>query len=326
MARNIWIGIMEDPTLKDVLKEINKAPGGNVPAPRPVKPGPILGGPREYKPGVLDPVSGARTRRDPAIELFRFYATGEEKPTRPIPPKAPDTKTVTVTDMGLTPEEKAYRQKLKESDFKNTKEKRDTKKAVREGTVGGMTRPIGSKPPLDLNIPGIAAKRNEQIFKNRLEAELIRDTIHKLFGVPDSGAYGLTPELNPTRIISREEQQYLDLLARRINDARLEAEASVQENLFARGIEIPFLERWKAMEEADKRSLEGRQAAERTRISRKKTEKSMKNLPEKITEVPGAKGLGGILPTFDFISMLLNANLMYKQALAQLSKQKREIY
>jgi len=288
--------------LQEVLKEMSKAPGGNVAQPRPVTPGPILGGPPvEPKPGVVDPATGVRSRRDPAIELFRFYAYGEEKPSR-IPEPKPNTKKVTVTDMGLSPEEVAKRQKLKEKGFRNTKEKREIQKAVREGTVGGMTREPGSKPPVHLakNLP-IAIEMAAERARRRTDAEVIRAALEKAFGVVGSetpefqGRY--TPELNRTAPISREEQKYLDYLQRRIQDVVLDREAMMKEELAARGQTTPTFKEVKATQEAERRTLEGRQAAERTRLSRQKTEMSFRNLPDvqelqtptAITQLPSEK-------------------------------------
>ena len=267
--------------LQEVLKEMSKAPGGNVAQPRPVTPGPILGGPVEPKPGIVDPATGVRTRRDPAIELFRFYAYGEEKPSR-LPPPAPDVKTVTVTDMGLSPQEKAKRKSLKEKGFVDTKAKRVIRKAVQEGTIGGMTRAPGSKPPVHLakNLP-IAIEVAAERAQRRADAQIIRSALEKAFGAvgadaPEfSGKY--TPELDKTSRVplSRDMQKYLDYLQRRIQDAVLEREAAMKEELARRGQTTPTLDEVRAMQEAERRTLEGRQAAEKTRISRQKTEQSL---------------------------------------------------
>lgn len=321
--------------LQEVLKEMSKAPGGNVASPRPVTPGPILGGPPvEPKPGVVDPATGVRSRRDPAIELFRFYAYGEEKPSR-LPPPAPDVKTVTVSDIGLSATEKAKRKYLKEKGFRDTKEKRETQKGVRQGTVGGMTRPIGSKPPVHLakNLP-IAIEVATERAQRRADAEIIRAALEKAFGARGSeapefqientvrrdyepdfrGKY--TPELNPTEPISREEQKYLDYLQRRIQDAVLEREAVMKEQLAARGQTTPTLDEVRAMQEAERRTLEGRQAAERARLSRQKTEKSMRNFPDF-----GGKTLGAL----GAVGTGLDAFFMYKIMLAQAAAEKKQI-
>jgi len=290
--------------LKEVLKEISKAPGGNVAAPRPVTPGPILGGPVEPKPGLVDPATGVRTRRDPAIELFRFYAYGEEKASR-IPEPKPDTKKVTVTDMGLSPEEKAKRKYLKEKGFRNTKEKREIQKAVREGTVGGMTREPGSKPPVHLakNLP-IAIEMATERARRRVEADIIRDALLK----------AATADY-VDRIPSREEQKYLNLLQRRIQDAILEREAALAEELAKRGMTTPTLEEVRATQEADRRTLEGRQVAERTRISREATSKSMLNPPI----------FGKTLGALGVVGTGLEAFALYKQMLSQASAEKEKL-
>lgn len=252
--------------LQEVLREMSKAPGGNVAQPRPVTPGPILGGPVEPKPGIVDPATGVRTKRDPAIELFRFYAYGEEKPSR-IPAPAPDVKTVEVTEQGLTPREKAERKALKQAGrkVKETAERKAIKQGVREGTIGGMTRAPGSKPPVHLakNLP-IAIEVAAERVRRRAEAEIIRDALLK----------AATADY-VDRIPSREEQKYLDLLRRRIQDAIEAREAAMKEELARRGQTTPTLDEVRAMQEAERRTLEGRQAAERTRISRQKTEQSL---------------------------------------------------
>lgn len=252
--------------LQEVLREMSKAPGGNVAQPRPVTPGPILGGPVEPKPGIVDPATGVRTKRDPAIELFRFYAYGEEKPSR-IPAPAPDVKTVEVTEQGLTPREKAERKALKQAGrkVKETAERKAIKQGVREGTIGGMTRAPGSKPPVHLakNLP-IAIEVAAERVRRRAEAEIIRDALLK----------AATADY-VDRIPSREEQKYLDLLRRRIQDAIEAREAAMKEELARRGQTTPTLDEVRAMQEAERRTLEGRQSAERTRISRQKTEQSL---------------------------------------------------
>jgi hypothetical protein len=302
---------------------MSKAPGGNVALPRPVTPGPILGGPPvEPKPGVVDPATGVRSRRDPAIELFRFYAYGEEKPSR-IPPPPPDTKTVTKTKFYMTSDEQLEAEARKAAGLpvKQTALRRQKNKAIRQGTVGGMTRPIGSKPPVHLakNLP-IAIEVATERAQRRTDAEIIRAALEKAFGAIGSeapefkGKY--TPELNRTAPISREEQKYLDYLQRRIQDAVLEREAAIAEELAARGQTTPTFDEVKATQEAELRTLEGRQAAERARLSRQKTEKSMRNLPDF-----GGKTLGAL----GAVGTGLDAFFMYKIMLAQAAAEKKQI-
>lgn len=314
--------------LKEVLKEMSKAPGGNVPAPRPVTPGPILGGPvEERKPGVVDPATGVRRKSDTALELFRFYAYGDVK-ERNLPSAPPDTKKVTVTEKPMSQKEKIYKQTLKKSGapVQPTQERIETAKGVRGGTVGGMTRPIGSKPSVDLNNSLLAvAKKYEQMAKLREEAEVIRDAVEKAFGAASAESSGkYTPELNPIVPLTREEQKYLDLIQRRIQDAMAERNAALAEAIAQKEIEAGTYtseyERNKAMKKAEKRTLEGRQVAERTSKSRAKTEISLKDLPGKIV----GKGGSG-LASLDLISMILSANLMYEQMLLEQSRLKRQI-
>jgi len=302
--------------IKEVIQEMSKAPGGNVAKPRPVKPGPILGGPKEeYKPGVLDPASGVRTRRDTAIELFRFYAYGDVK-ERELPPSPPDTKKVTVTEKPMSQKEKIYRQTLKKYDklVQPTQELINTAKGVRAGTVGGMTRPIGSKPPISLESNLKAAAEAARIrYERRQEAEAIRDALQK----------AMTADY-VDRIPTRDEQKYIDLLQRRIQDANLERNAALAEAIAQKEIEAGTYtseyERNKAMKKAEKRTLEGRKVAERNRKSRAKTENSLRDLPGKFI----GKGGSG-LASLDLISMILNANLMYEQMLLEQSRMKRQI-
>lgn len=281
--------------LREVLKELSKAPGGNVPRARPIIPGPILGGPKEeYKPGIVDPATGVRRKADTAIELFRFYAFGETK-ERNIPGPPPDTKKVTVTEIPMSPEDKRERKFKKEVGLsvQQTELRRKKNIAIKQGTVGGMTRPIGSKPLIDLTLNMRAAiEKTAQMASRREQAEVIRAALEKAFGAVGSeapeykGKY--TPDAPKGKSISREEQKYLDLLQRRIQDANLEREAALAEALAESGRSVPQFEEWKAMQEAEQRTLEGRQAAERTRISRQETERSLRGIPEKnIIKVEG---------------------------------------
>lgn len=298
--------------IKEAIQEMSKAPGGNVAKPRPVTPGPILGGPKEeYKPGVLDPASGVRTRRDTAIELFRFYAYGDVK-ERELPPSPPDTKKVTVTEKPMSQKEKIYKQTLKKSGklVQPTQERINTAKGVRAGTIGGMTRPVGSKPPISLESNLKAAAEAARIrYERRQEAEAIRDALQK----------AMTADY-VDRIPTRDEQKYIDLLQRRIQDANLERNAALMEALAERGQLTPTLDEVIAMRQAEQRTLEGRQVAERNKKSRAKTEKSLKDLPGKFI----GKGGSG-LASLDLISMILNANLMYEQMLLEQSRMKKQI-
>lgn len=330
MAKNKKLNL----DIKEAIQEMSKAPGGNVARQRPVTPGPILGGPpQERKPGVVDPATGVRTKSDTALELFRFYAYGNVK-ERNLPEPPPDTKQVTVRDIGLQQKEKIYRKTLKKDDkrIQPTQEYVQTKLGWEEGTVGGMTRPIGSKPSVDLNNSLLAvAKKYEQMAKLREEAEVIRDAVEKAFGAVGSEApeFGgkYTPELEPTsKAISREEQKYLDLIQRRIQDAMAERNAALAEAIAQKEIEAGTYtseyERNKTMKQAEQRTLEGRQVGEKTRQSRAKTETSMKNIAEKVFS--GKIGTG--LASLDFLSLVLSAKLMYEQMLLEQVRMQKQIY
>ena len=106
-----------------------------------------------------------------------------------------------------------------------------------------MTRPIGSKPSVDLNNSLLAvAKKYEQMAKLREEAEVIRDAVEKAFGAASAESSGkYTPELGQTNLLSREEQKYLDYLQRRIQDAVEAREAAMKEELARRGQTTHFL-------------------------------------------------------------------------------------
>jgi hypothetical protein len=307
--------------LKEVLSEMSKAPGGNVAQPRPVTPGPILGGPKEFKPGVVDPATGVRTRGDTALELFRFYAYGAEK-TRDIPVKE-DTKTVTVTKGNIPQEEQLELQARKDLGWqvKQREERARTRAGIRGGVIGGMTRAPGSKPPIK-NI--ISTQLELQRAREKEMALTIRDALEKAFGASsaESSEFGskYTPELGFETKLTRDEQKYLDLLQRRIQDAMLDREAALKEALAARGDMTSAFEDYKEQQEADKRTLEGRQVAEVNRKSRAKTEYSLRDLPDKIV---GRGGTG--LASFDFVSLILNANLMYEQMVLEQERAKRQI-
>ena len=256
--------------LKEVLKEMSKAPGGSAAQPRPVTPGPILGGPPvEPKPGVVNPATGVRTYRDPAISLFRFYAYGEEKPSR-LPPSAPDVKTVTTRQprVPIPEDEQKIRQAKKEAgvNVQQRAERKAINAGVRGGVIGGMSRAPGSKPPVtpDVEIArGMAAVRARQAA----DLQIIRDALER---------FALTEMTEtPRSFLSREEQKYLDLLAQRVRDAVMEREAATKEALAARGDMTSAFEDYKAMQEAERRTLEGRKAAESARTSRQKTEQSL---------------------------------------------------
>lgn len=309
--------------LKEVLKQMSQTPANAPGKPRPVIPGPILGGPKEIKKGIVDPATGVRRVQDPAIDLFRFYAYGVEKPSR-IPEPSPDVKTVTVSSLDIDSEEKMIRKARKEAGLpvKRTENRRRINQAVRQGTFGGMTRVPGSKPPVHLakNLP-IALEVAAERARRRAEADVIRDALEKAFGSVSSEASEFrgkyTPEINKNAAtLSRDEQKYLELLQRRIQDLIMDREAAIAEELARRGQTTPTLDEVRAMQEAERRTLEGRQVAERTRLSRQRTEISMRKPP-----IIGGKALGAL----GIAGAGLEAYALYQQMLAQAAAQKEEI-
>jgi hypothetical protein len=175
--------------LKEVIKEISKAPGGNVPMPRPVTPGGVQGGPPTVPSPVLGGIQqepeGPIVKRDIAREGFRAFKTGEIKPSN-IPTPAPDTKKVEVTKI-KAPGKKG---------FKGTKERQDVAKGIRGGTIGGMTRAPGSKPSLAKSLP-MAIEIAQERARRRAELDAIQDSFRISMG----------------SVISREEQKLIDRAA-----------------------------------------------------------------------------------------------------------------
>lgn len=313
--------------LKEVLKQMSQTPANAPGKPRPVTPGPKL--PTEPVRGTVSPATGQRVVRDPAIELFRFYAYGTE-PAKPVEDPlfkqrgTTDTKKVTVSSLDIDSEEKMIRKARKEAGLpvKRTENRRRINQAVRQGTFGGMTRAPGSKPPVHLakNLP-IALEVAAERARRRAEADVIRDALEKAFGSVSSEASEFrgkyTPEINKNAAtLSRDEQKYLELLQRRIQDLIMDREAAIAEELARRGQTTPTLDEVRAMQEAERRTLEARQVAERTRLSRQKTEISMRKPP-----IIGGKALGAL----GIAGAGLEAYALYQQMLAQAAAQKEEI-
>jgi DNA replication initiation complex subunit (GINS family) len=123
----------------------------------------------------------------------------------------------------------------------------------------------------------------------------------------------------PRSFLTREEQKYLDLLAQRVRDAVMEREAAIAEIEASRSNMTSAFEDYMAMQEAEARTLEGRQAAERARISRQKTEQSLRNLPEKFL---GGKG-GATLGAIDLVGGAFGAYATYQQMTAELARKKQ---
>jgi len=222
--------------LKEVIKEMSKAPGGNVAMPRPVTPGGIQGGPPTVTPpvpgGIQRQPEGPIVKRDIARETFSAFKTGEVKPSN-IPAPAPDTKTVEVSKI-KAPGKKG---------FKGTKERQDIAKGVRGGTVGGMTRAPGSKPSLAKSLP-MAIEIAQERARRRVELDAIQESFRVSMG----------------SIVSREEQKMLDRAAQAARDALLDRDAAIKETTMLRDVDTgevnPLAERT-MQNEADRRVIEG---------------------------------------------------------------------
>lgn len=222
--------------LQEVLREMPKAPGGNVAMPRPVTPGGIQGGP----PTVPSPVPGAvqkqpegpMVKRDIARETFKAFKTGEQ-PVSELPGPKPDTKSVEVT-------------KVKPAGAKGsrkTEERLKINQAVREGTIGGMTRAPGSKPSLAKSLP-MAIEIAQERARRRVELETIQESLRVPMG----------------RVVSREEQKLIDRAAQAARDALLDRDASIREAAMLRDIntgEVNPLAENVMRGEAERRVIEG---------------------------------------------------------------------
>ena len=222
--------------LREVLKEMPKAPGGNVAAPRPVTPGGIQGGP----PTAPSPVPGAVqkqpegpfVKRDIARETFKAFKTGEQV-VSDIPAPKPDTKKVEVTKVKPTGKK----------GFKKTQEQLKVAEGVRGGTIGGMKRAPGSKPSLAKSLP-MAIEIAQERARRRTELEAIQESLRTPMG----------------SVVSREEQKLIDRAAQAARDALLDRDAAIREAAMLRDINTgevnPLAERV-VQGEANRRAIEG---------------------------------------------------------------------
>lgn len=225
--------------VKEVIKEISKAPGGNVPMPRPVTPGGVQGGPPTVPSPVLggmqEQPEGPFVKRDIARETFRSFKTGEVRPSN-IPAPKPDTKAIEVKK--TKPEGK--------KGFKKTQEQTDIAKGVRGGTIGGMTRAPGSKPSLAKSLP-MAIEIAQERARRRVELDQIQDLLRQATG----------------SVVSREEQKLIDRAAQAAVDIAADADAAIKEAAMLRDIgtgEVNPLAQSVTQSEADRRSIEGLKA------------------------------------------------------------------
>lgn len=222
--------------LKEVIKEISKAPGGNVAMPRPVTPGGVQGGPPTVPSPVLGAIQkepeGPLVKRDIAREMFKGFKTGEEVVSN-IPEPSPDIKTV----------ETKLTKPTGKKGFKGTEERKKIAKGVRAGTIGGFTRAPGSKPPLTKSLP-MAIEIAQERARRRAELDRIQDLLRQATG----------------SIVSREEQKLIDRAAQAAADIAADADAAIKEAAMLRDIdtgEVNPLAQSVTQSEADRRALEG---------------------------------------------------------------------
>jgi len=243
--------------LKQVIKEISKAPGGNVAMPRPVTPGGIQGGP----PTIASPVPGGIQRqpegplvkRDIAREAFRGFKTGEQV-TSNIPEPI-DTETLEVKKVKPTGKK----------GFKGTQEQKNVAQGVRGGTIGGMTRAPGSKPSLAKTLP-MAIEIATARAARRAEIDTIQESLRDALLVERGGkttTYVSDPTSPKAGVISREEQKMIDRAAQAARDALLDRDAAIRESVMMRDVNTgevnPLAERT-MQSEADRRVTEGLKA------------------------------------------------------------------
>lgn len=239
--------------LKEVIKEISKAPGGNVAMPRPVTPGGIQSGP----PTIPSPVPGAiqkepegpLVKRDIARETFRSFKTGEQV-TSNIPEPI-NTKEVKVTKTKPTGKK----------GFKGTQEQVNVAKGVRGGTIGGMTRAPGSKPRLDLTQSIIQMAIERVRRQNELQAiqESLRDSLIVERG-GKTVTYTSDPNAPKAGMVSRDEQKMIDRAAQAARDALLNRDAATREAAMMRDMgtgEVNPLAERVVQSEANRRVTEG---------------------------------------------------------------------
>lgn len=240
--------------LKEVIKEISKAPGGNVAMPRPVTPGGVQGGP----PTVPTPIPGAiqkqpegpLVKRDIARETFRSFKTGEQV-TSNIPEPSPDVKKVETKKIKPTGKK----------GFKGTQEQVNVAKGVRGGTIGGMTRAPGSKPRLDLTQSIIQMAIERVRRQNELEA--IQESLRDSFIVERGGkttTYTSDPNAPKAGMVSRDEQKIIERAAQAARDALLNRDAAIKESVMMRDVgtgEVNPLAERVVQAEAERRTIEG---------------------------------------------------------------------
>ena len=242
--------------LKEVIKELPKAPGGNVTQPRPLVPGGIQGGPplvTSSIPGAIpaNPTGEVFTKSDPARDLFKFYKTGVDRPLD-MPAEPVDLETI---------EEKKVKPTGAKGS-KKTQERLEIAKGVRGGTIGGMTRAPGSKPSLAKSLP-MAIEIAMERARRRIELETIQESLRDALIVErgeKTTTYVSDPNSPKAGGVTRDEQKIIDRAAQAARDALLDRDAAIREAVMLRDVttgEVNPLAQSVTQSEADRRALEG---------------------------------------------------------------------
>jgi len=303
--------------LKEVIKELPKAPGGNVTQPRPLIPGGIQGGP----PLVTSSIPGATptgptgevfTKSDPARDLFKFYKTGVDRPLN-MPAEPIDTKTIEETKVKPTGPKGS----------RKTEERLKINQAVRGGTIGGMSRAPGSKPSLAKSLP-MAIEIAMERARRKTELETIQESLRDALVVERGGkttTYVSDPIAPKAGGITRDEQKIIDRAAQAARDALLDRDAAIREAVMMRDVdtgEVNPLAQSVTQSEADRRALEGMKAFEET-VGKKP--KAKKPTPTPKPPIVGGKGLA----TFGAVGLVLDAALLWQQLLQEAEMERQQI-
>lgn len=303
--------------LKEVIKELPKAPGGNVTQPRPLVPGGIQGGPSLVTssiPGATPtgPTGEVFTKSDPARDLFKFYKTGVDRPLD-MPAEPIDTKAIEETKVKPTGPKGS----------KKTQERLEIAKGVRGGTIGGMSRAPGSKPSLAKSLP-MAVEIAMERARRRIELETIQESLRDALVVERGGKttiYVSDPNSPKAGGITRDEQKIIDRAAQAARDALLDRDAAIREAVMMRDVntgEVNPLAQSVTQSEADRRALEGIKAFEET-VGKKPKTKKPTSTPK--PPIVGSKGLAA----FGAVGLVLDAALLWRQFLQEAEMQQQQI-
>ncbi len=238
-----------DAPLNPIVRGLSKTPGGNPTQQRPLTPGGIQGGPpliTSSIPGATPagPTGEVFTKSDPARDIFKFYKTGVDRPLN-MPAEPIDLKTIEETKVKPTGPKGS----------KKTQERLEIAEGVRGGTIGGMSRPPGSKPPVTkpfvIKLPDgsfvsslgspmsieIALERAQRKQSLEFIQELVRDT----FVVERGGKSTIyQSEANSPKagIVSRAEEQLIMRAAQEARDILADIEATIAEASLEKDIDV----------------------------------------------------------------------------------------